>query len=271
MEQKYNFWWHITLLREHQYNNIVTREQETTHISSLKSQNIVFNVTSMLPRHTTWSLWNLAARTKWQMLSTGCLLNVIEECPEVNHYCLKADRQPLIRKYSHFNETTRFLHLFPFHNYNKWAVSTLKQIYFRDICDRGKGCLNADKMLDQCLSHRFELDFDKYPKSTRYSSWTRGRHYVIHEMMWGLRVITRYGCMIIDIWIRHWRVWMNIMGYHCFLGLMQRRTQRGLEEVVKMRWICWRSVMPALGISLWEYGIMVILSTLLVQVHVTDV
>ena len=105
---------------------------------------------------------------KWPAgyMSTDRLLNVIEECPKVNHYCLKADRQPLIGKYSQFHETTTFLHLFPFRNYDEWAVSALKQIYFRDVRDGGKGCLKADKLLDQCLPHKFELDFDKYPKST---------------------------------------------------------------------------------------------------------
>lgn len=91
------------------------------------------------------------------------LIQVMNECPKTRHYCVRADTQPLIRNYTQFHETNTFLHLFPFRNYDEWAVSALRQIYFRD---GEKGCVEEDELLDRCLPHRYELDFDRYGKAS---------------------------------------------------------------------------------------------------------
>jgi len=58
-------------------------------------------------------------------------------------------------------ENTAFFHLYPFRNYNAWAISALKQIF-----DRGgvEGCESVDASLDACGDWRPELAFSKYPK-----------------------------------------------------------------------------------------------------------
>ena len=91
------------------------------------------------------------------------VIQVMIECPKTTHYCVKADTQPLTRNYTQFHETNAFLHLFPFRNYDEWVVSALKQVYFRD---GEKGCLEEDKLLDECQPHKYELDFDRYGKSS---------------------------------------------------------------------------------------------------------
>ena len=109
-------------------------------------------------------------------MTTKRLMQVMNECPKTRHYCVKADTQPLTRNYTQFHETNSFLHLFPFRNYDEWVVSALKQVYFRD---GEEGCLEEDKLLDKCQPHQYELDFDRYGKSSLsffLRSWRHLRH-----------------------------------------------------------------------------------------------
>lgn len=108
-------------------------------------------------------------------MTVNRLIQVMNECPKTRHYCVKSDTQPLIRNYTQFHESNSFLHLFPFRNYDEWVNSALKQVYFRD---GEKGCQEEDALLDQCLPHRYELDFDRYGKSSLgyfLGSWKRLR------------------------------------------------------------------------------------------------
>jgi hypothetical protein len=94
-------------------------------------------------------------------ISVKRLMQVMNDCPKTRHYCVKSDTQPLIKNYTEFHHTNSFLHLFPFRNYEEWVHSALKQVYFRD---GEKGCQEEDALLDQCLPHQYELDFDRYGK-----------------------------------------------------------------------------------------------------------
>mmetsp|Transcript_14937 Transcript_14937/g.32419 ORF Transcript_14937/g.32419 Transcript_14937/m.32419 type:complete len:378 (-) Transcript_14937:2394-3527(-) len=95
------------------------------------------------------------------------LTQLFEQCPATRHFCVKGDI-PIIQNYTNFYDTRTFLHMFPFRNYDEWAVSALHQLAFRDARDE-KGeeeCQHMDTLLDQCLPHRrYELDFAKYTKS----------------------------------------------------------------------------------------------------------
>jgi hypothetical protein len=91
------------------------------------------------------------------------LVQLMTDCPKTRHWCVRADTQPLIGKYMEFHSTNSFLHLFPFRNYDEWAVSALRQIYFRE---GEEGCLKENELLDECQPHRYELNFERYPKSS---------------------------------------------------------------------------------------------------------
>ena len=52
--------------------------------------------------------------------------------------------------------------MFPFRNYDQWAISALHQVSYRE----GEvGCHEAELLLDECKPHRYKLDFDKYTKA----------------------------------------------------------------------------------------------------------
>jgi len=68
----------------------------------------------------------------------------------------------VVRGYGGHYVNRTFVHMFPFRNYDEWTVSALHQIYYRD---GEEGCREAGKLLDECLPHWLELDFEKYTKS----------------------------------------------------------------------------------------------------------
>jgi len=99
---------------------------------------------------------------KWPdgYLSPRALVKLMHECTSTHHYCVK--HQPLILNYTTMYDTSTFLHVFPFRQYDEWVASALKQIHFRDGDD---GCNEAEELLDRCQPHKYELDFGKYGKS----------------------------------------------------------------------------------------------------------
>ncbi len=88
------------------------------------------------------------------------LAQLFGECPETRHFCVQDIRGPITRNYANFNTRT-FLHLFPFRNYDEWALSALKQISYRD---GDEGCQEMNQQLDRCIPHKWELNFEKYTK-----------------------------------------------------------------------------------------------------------
>mmetsp|Transcript_29305 Transcript_29305/g.54093 ORF Transcript_29305/g.54093 Transcript_29305/m.54093 type:complete len:381 (+) Transcript_29305:168-1310(+) len=89
------------------------------------------------------------------------LTQLFGQCPETRHFCVKG-ALPITKNYTQFYPTRSFLHMFPFRNYDEWAISALHQISYRDGED---GCREMDGLLDQCLPHSYELNFGRYTKS----------------------------------------------------------------------------------------------------------
>lgn len=89
------------------------------------------------------------------------LTQLFGECPETRHFCVQDVRGPITRNYTNFYDTRTFLHMFPWRSYDEWALSALKQISYRD---GEEGCREMDELLDRCMPHKWELNFEKYTK-----------------------------------------------------------------------------------------------------------
>ncbi|KAL3817092.1 hypothetical protein ACHAXA_009923 [Cyclostephanos tholiformis] len=88
------------------------------------------------------------------------LAGIMRRCNSTHHFCLGREMFPMGSEISRF-ESTSFFHLYPFRNYDAWAISALKQVF-----DRGgvENCEKVDASLDDCRDMRPELSFSKYPK-----------------------------------------------------------------------------------------------------------
>ncbi|KAL3802423.1 hypothetical protein ACHAW5_001144 [Stephanodiscus triporus] len=90
------------------------------------------------------------------------LTQLFGECPSTRHFCVMG-KIPLIPSYAaHYGNRT-FLHMFPFRTYDEWARSALHQASYRG----GEAeCRHTEALLDDCKPHRYELDLERYTKST---------------------------------------------------------------------------------------------------------
>ena len=83
----------------------------------------------------------------------------IKSCNNTHHYCTKQTTIPLDLP----ADDIEWIHMFPFRQYDNWAVSALKQQF-----DRGgeKACNNVQAgFLDTCKPFNMELDLRQYTKS----------------------------------------------------------------------------------------------------------
>ena len=111
---------------------------------------------------------NNNSNTSWKMpdgyRSPSRLIQLLIHCPNTKHFC-QMEGIPLTLGYitnTHVYTNRTFLHMFPFRQYNTWAKSALHQVSYRE----GEGgCNETNLLLDECIPHRYELDFDKYTKS----------------------------------------------------------------------------------------------------------
>ena len=90
------------------------------------------------------------------------LVQLFGLCPKTRHFCVMG-YIPLTRSYAGHYHNRTFLHMFPYRNYDSWARSALHQISYREGED---GCRKMDELLDECLPHRYELNFEMYTKSS---------------------------------------------------------------------------------------------------------
>ena len=90
------------------------------------------------------------------------MADVIRKCDTIHHFCINGEMFPTEVEIGRFANAS-FFHMYPFRNYDDWAISALKQIY-----DRG-GAEQCEKegasMDDACTDRRPELSFSKYTKA----------------------------------------------------------------------------------------------------------
>ena len=87
------------------------------------------------------------------------LYPLIRRCADTSHFCAKEIVMPPdVPTYGDVS----FVHMFPFRQYDEWARSALKQQH-----DRGgeSGCKKAEKLLEECVPSRMEIDLRKYGKA----------------------------------------------------------------------------------------------------------
>jgi hypothetical protein len=92
------------------------------------------------------------------------LIQLLIHCPNTKHFC-QMEGIPLTLGYitnTQVYTTRTFLHMFPFRQYNAWSKSALHQVSYRD---GEMGCNDTKLLVEECIPHRYELDFDKYTKS----------------------------------------------------------------------------------------------------------
>ena len=151
------------------FHTVPKTASSTMRKSCVEVQHDVCN----LPRESNRGTWPDGYRTPKR------LTQLFEICPTTFHFCVKGPI-PVTRNYTQFYNTRTFLHMFPFRNYNEWTRSALHQIAYRDILDGNttKGCDETVELLNECLPHKYELDFHKYTKSV-LAMWMKSYNHAI--------------------------------------------------------------------------------------------
>mmetsp|Transcript_2730 Transcript_2730/g.4784 ORF Transcript_2730/g.4784 Transcript_2730/m.4784 type:complete len:381 (-) Transcript_2730:158-1300(-) len=99
------------------------------------------------------------------------LAMLIDKCHNTHHFCVMGwhfhpnnfPNATLISSSSSYSSSrpTTYIHLFPFRNFDDWAVSAMKQVY---VGHSEAGCEEVAKRLEKCDDGWLELDFTKYSK-----------------------------------------------------------------------------------------------------------
>mmetsp|Transcript_3293 Transcript_3293/g.6651 ORF Transcript_3293/g.6651 Transcript_3293/m.6651 type:complete len:333 (-) Transcript_3293:204-1202(-) len=86
---------------------------------------------------------------------------MVRFCNKTHHFCAKDITMPI--DIPTFDDAF-FIHMFPFRNYDEWAISALKQQYVRS---GNEGCSKLERLFfDQnCTQSRMEMDFRQYGKT----------------------------------------------------------------------------------------------------------
>ena len=149
------------------FHTVPKTASSTIRKSCLEVQHDVCN----LPRQQGMGKWPDGYRTPKR------LTQLFDICPTTFHFCVKGPI-PITKNYTQFYDTRTFLHLFPFRNYNEWTRSALHQIAFRDVRDGTTECDETVELLNECLPHKYELDFEKYTKSV-LAMWMKSYNHAV--------------------------------------------------------------------------------------------
>lgn len=98
------------------------------------------------------------------------LYPLMRRCANTTHFCAKEVDLPASFDDVPLYDDVRFVHMFPFRNYDEWAASAMKQQH-----DRGgeRACAKAEEKLQDCVPSHMEIDLRKYGK-TELARFKRG-------------------------------------------------------------------------------------------------
>ena len=112
------------------------------------------------------------------------LVQLFGLCPNTRHFCVMG-YIPLTKGYVDHHPNRTFLHMFPHRNYDQWARSALHQVSYRE---GEEGCRTMDGLLNECMPHRYELNFKMYTK-TSLAEYARSYKHLANVTGFGMDVV----------------------------------------------------------------------------------
>ncbi|KAL7537559.1 hypothetical protein ACHAWF_005807 [Thalassiosira exigua] len=162
------------------YADLIKSSKSAEILPSNKTRSNAGRIIFILHNHPKMASTTLR-RACWENLRTTCgvvsprrdplgysnaddLASLMEKCENTHHFCVMGwhfhqHNFPNVTSSNQQREIT-FIHLFPFRNFDDWAMSAMKQIY---VGHEGAGCKEVAQRLERCHGW-LELDFAKYSK-----------------------------------------------------------------------------------------------------------